>query len=75
MLIRWIDLGLYIICGITLVVAGMDLYQLNDIQKEVLDRCNAHWEQEVEDKCSIITTTKFPQGRVFLTNFTIRNIE
>lgn len=47
MIIRWIDLILYIICGITLIMASMDLHQLNKIRHDVLDACNEYYQGQI----------------------------
>ncbi len=47
------DVILYVICGVTLLVAGYDLLHLEGIEDKALDKCNAHWIQEFKDRCVV----------------------
>lgn len=49
------DIILYIVCFLTLIVAMYDLMHLDEIEDDVLGRCNEHWVQEFKDHCSLIT--------------------
>ena len=71
MVIRWVDLVLYIVCVATVIIAGYDLLHLKQIENEVLDRCNAHWQAEVERVCK---SSSYTPGFPVMPNYSL-NIE
>ncbi len=56
------DVILYLICGVTLLVAGYDLLHLEGIEDRALDRCNTHWINEFQDKCKTQGRELMPVG-------------
>ena len=64
------DLVLYIVCGITLLVAMYAVYQTNDI----VGTCNEHWKKAFNEMCILPTTFDKPSTEFYNDlNFTLNS--
>ena len=49
--IRLMDWLILIVCFITMIVAGYDLYTIGQVESRCLDDCNDYWQGFVEENC------------------------
>ncbi len=75
MIIKRYDWILYIVCLVTLVVAGYDLLHLKQIEHKTLEKCNDHWQREFMNKCIYPGYPIVPKSENFIYNLNISSIK
>jgi hypothetical protein len=64
-----IDIILAVFCTVALIVSAYDIYNLQGIRNDVLDKCNDHWIKEFKTKCTAYISSDKDYGSL---NFSIK---
>ena len=58
------DIILALFCTVALIVSAYDIYHLQQIRHDILDKCNEHWIKEFKTKCTSYISVDKDYGKL-----------